>query len=591
MSYDALFSPIKLRGLELKNRVVLPGMNTKMVKDKHDVGEDLPAYHAARAAGGCGLNIVELVSICPECHAYLYLGLYNEHHRDELRKVTDAIHAAGGKAGVQIWHGGFVPEEFFDKTNKLETPDTLTVERIHEIVKQFGYSAKLAVEAGFDALEFHGAHTYLPHEFMNPSLNKRTDEYGNQSLENRCRFNLEVIREMRKNMPEDMPLLMRLDAIDEMLPAVTTQDETVQFINWAAEAGVDAIDLSRGNARSLATVYEVPPYNLEPGFNMDNIAAIKARVNIPVIGVGRIVDPALADQLIREGKIDMVAVGRAQLADPEWCNKSKEGREAEIRRCIGCTEGCYDKVIDPKAKHITCTRNPALCLEYKGLPKAETAKNVMVIGAGIGGLMAAEYLKARGHNPTVYEATDAPGGHFVLAGKAPKKQAFTDAELHELAVDLKIRKDAHALVLGQLVFIQPVPDVGVDEVRAAHGVALVRDCPRAAGELAVGLENLLVPGAQLMPLRTVVHEVHTELRRDEAERCAHLRAVADKDDLAVFKPLARRQVLADRAQVADLLRGVVIVAHAVDDRDRARLGKLHDRAVLDDARHHDIDKL
>lgn len=97
MSYDALFSPIKLRGLELKNRVVLPGMNTKMVKDKNDVGEDLPAYHAARAAGGCGLNIVELVSICPECHAYLYLGLYNEHHRDQLRKVTDAIHAPAAK--------------------------------------------------------------------------------------------------------------------------------------------------------------------------------------------------------------------------------------------------------------------------------------------------------------------------------------------------------------------------------------------------------------------------------------------------------------------------------------------------------------
>ena len=217
MSYDALFSPIKLRGLELKNRVVLPGMNTKMVKNKHDVGEDLPAYHAARAAGGCGLNIVELVSICPECHAYLYLGLYNEHHRDELRKVTDAIHAAGGKAAVQLWHGGFVPEEVY----------TLTVERIHEIVKQFGYSAKLAVEAGFDALEFHGAHTYLPHEFMNPSLNKRTDEYGNQSLENRCRCNLEVIREMRKNMPEDMPLIMRLDDLAAMLPPVTPVDETV----------------------------------------------------------------------------------------------------------------------------------------------------------------------------------------------------------------------------------------------------------------------------------------------------------------------------------------------------------------------------
>lgn len=432
MSYDALFSPIKLRGLELKNRVVLPGMNTKMVKNKDFVADDLPAYHAARAAGGCGLNIVEIASICPECHAYLYLGLYTEQHRDEIKKITDAIHANGGKAAVQIWHGGFVPADFFDKTNVLETPDTLTVERIHEIVRQFGVSAKLAVEAGFDALEFHGAHTYLPHEFMNPSLNKRTDEYGNQSLENRCRFNLEVIREMRANMPEDMPLLMRLDAIDEMLPAVTTVDETVQFIKWAHEAGVDAIDLSRGNARSLATVYEVPPYNLEPGFNMDNIAAIKERVDIPVIGVGRVTTPELADKLIKEGKIDMVAVGRGQLVDPEWCNKAMQGRDNEIRKCIGCTQGCYDKVIDPKATHITCTRNPMLCLEYKGLPKAETAKNVMIIGSGIGGLTAAQFLKARGHNPTVYEASEQAGGEFVLAGKAPKKQEFTEAVLWEV---------------------------------------------------------------------------------------------------------------------------------------------------------------
>ena len=275
---------------------------------------------------------------------------------------------------------------------------------------------------------------------------------------------------MRKNMPEDMPLLMRLDAIDEMLPAVTTQDETVQFINWAAEAGVDAIDLSRGNARSLATVYEVPPYNLEPGFNMDNIAAIKARVNIPVIGVGRIVDPALADQLIREGKIDMVAVGRAQLADPEWCNKSMEGRETEIRRCIGCTEGCYDKVIDPKATHITCTRNPALCLEYKGLPKPEKAKNVMVIGAGIGGLMAAEYLKARGHNPTVYEATNAPGGHFVLAGKAPKKQAFTDAVMWDAE---ECKRMGIEIKTGVTVTPELIKEVKPDHVIVATGAHFV----------------------------------------------------------------------------------------------------------------------
>ena len=160
---------------------------------------------------------------------------------------------------------------------------------------------------------------------------------------------------------------------------------------------------------------------------MDNIAAVKERISIPVIGVGRVNTPALADKLIQEGKIDMIAVGRGQLVDPEWCNKAKEGRDDEIRRCIGCTQGCYDKVIDPKAKHITCTRNPMLCLEYKGINKTETPKNVMIIGGGIGGLLAAEFLKARGHNPTIYEAQEQLGGQFLLAGKAPKKQEFIDA--------------------------------------------------------------------------------------------------------------------------------------------------------------------
>ena len=500
MSYDALFAPIKLRGLELKNRVVLPGMNTKMVKNKHDIAEDLAAYHAARAAGGCALNIVEPACVCPETHAYLYLGLYTEHHSEELKKVTKAIHDNGGLACVQIWHGGFVPEAFFDKTNKRETPDTITHERIQEIIKQYGASAKLAVEAGFDALEFHAAHTYLPHEFMNPSLNNRTDEYGNQSLENRCRFNLEVIREMRANMPEDMPLLMRLDAIDELMPKVTTLEETIQFINWAAEAGVDAADLSRGNAMSLATVYEVPPYNLEPGFNMDNIAAVKAGISIPVIGVGRVNTPDVADKLIREGKIDMIAVGRGQLVDPEWCNKAKEGRDDEIRRCIGCTQGCYDKVVDPKATHITCTRNPMLCLEYKGLPKTESPKNVMVIGAGIGGLLCAEFLKARGHNPTVYEASDEVGGQFVLAGKAPKKEEFTKAILWEAE---ECKRRGIEIKTGVTVTPELIAEVKPDHVVVATGAHYVApQIPGLDGADVVTAEDVL--SGKVMPKGEVV---------------------------------------------------------------------------------------
>ena len=488
MKYDALFSPIKLRGLELKNRILLPGMNTKMVKNRHHVADDACAYHAARAAGGCALNIVEIASVCPQAHAPLYFGLYTDEHTAELRKIADAIHAAGGKAALQLWHGGFVPEQFYDDYNKLETPDTMTVEDIHRLVGEFGAAAKRAVEAGYDALEYHAAHTYLPHEFLNEYLNTRTDEYGG-SFENRCRFPLECIKAIRENIPEDMPLIMRLDGIDEMMPKNMSEDEIVEFINMAADAGVDLANLSRGNARSNATVYEVPPYNLEPGFNMDIFARIKSRIKIPVAGVGRINTAKLANQLIEDGKCDMVAVGRAQLADPEWVKKSMEGREDEIRMCISCTQGCYDKVIDPNATHITCTRNPMLCLEYKGLEKAETPKNVMVIGGGPGGLMTAEFLKLRGHNPTVYEATDKCGGRFLLAGKAPKKQGFTEAaeweakECERMGIEIKT---------GVTVTPELIAEVKPDHVVVAIGAEYVApEIPGIDGADVYSAEDIL----------------------------------------------------------------------------------------------------
>ena len=471
MSYAALFSPIKIRGLELRNRVILPGMNTKMVKNKHHVSEDVCAYHAARAAGGCGLNMVEPVAICPQTHASLYFGLYTEEHVEGMKKITKAIHDAGGKAGVQLWHGGLVPQHFFDETNKIETPQNLSVDDIHRIIKEYGAAAEKAVRAGFDVLEFHAAHTYLPHEFLNPYFNNRTDEYGGSFL-NRVRFPLECIREIRKNMPEDMPLFMRVDAKDELLKKNMSDEEIVEFINMAADEGVDIADLSRGNSFSNATVYLVPPYNLEPGFNREIMGGVKSKVKIPVVGVGRLTHAALANELIEDGTVDMVAVGRAQLADPEWCNKSMEGRDEEIRRCIGCTQGCYDKVIDSESKHITCNRNPRLCLEYLGMPKTESPKKVMVIGGGVGGLMCAEYLKQRGHRPIVYEATDTLGGNFIVAGKAPGKGEFEDAahwegrEAKRLGVEIKTgvkvtaemiekEKPDHVVIASGADFVMP----------------------------------------------------------------------------------------------------------------------------------------
>ena len=465
MSYEALFSPIKIRGLELKNRIILPGMNTKMTKNKHYIGENLIAYHVARAKSGCALNIFECVAVCPEPHAYMYMGLYNEHHVSELKKLTDAVHEVGGKMGIQLWHGGFSPQLFFDETNKLETPDNLTVERIHEIVEQFGHSAKLAVEAGFDSVEFHAAHSYLPHEFLSPGTNKRTDEYGG-NFENRCRFLFEVIQSIRKNIPEDMPFFMRVDCIDELMEKTMTEEEIVEFINRSADLGVDVADISRGNAMSFATVYEVPPFNLPNGFNIKNIYKIKQQIKIPVVGVGRIKTGEMANKVIEEGLFDLVAIGRAQLTDPDWVTKVREGREDEIRQCIGCVQGCYDAIINPKMPHITCTHNPMLCFEYKEISKAEEPKKVMIIGGGMAGLTAAQFLKKRGHEPIVYEASDKLSGQFKLAGVAPMKHEWAEVANWEAE---QVNKQGIKVVMNTTVTPEIIDEVKPDHVIIATG--------------------------------------------------------------------------------------------------------------------------
>ncbi|MDD2980876.1 MAG: FAD-dependent oxidoreductase, partial [Hespellia sp.] len=273
---------------------------------------------------------------------------------------------------------------------------------------------------------------------------------------------------MRENMPEDMPLFMRHDAIDELMTKNIPTEEIIEFINLAADAGVDVADLSRGNACSFATVYEVPPFNLEPGFNMDNIRKIKEGVKIPVCGVGRLVDPADANKFIEDGSVDMVAVGRAQLADPEWCNKAQAGEVQKIRRCIGCAQGCYDAIIDAKRPTITCTRNPVLCKEYKEIEKAETPKNIMVVGGGMAGLQTAEFLKERGHNPIVFEAGDQLGGQFHYAGVAPSKQEMDAAATWE---GEEAKRLGVEIVMNTVVTPELIAEKKPDEVVIAIGSA------------------------------------------------------------------------------------------------------------------------
>lgn len=436
--FEHLLSPIKIRGLELKNRIILPAMGTRMASKKGEITDRLIAYHAARAKGGCGLNIVEVAAVHRPSSPAHFVWICEDSLIEGHKKLTDAIHENGGKAGIQLWQGGLAVS--MDPSAQILLPSDMnlgqytipgiTLEQIKEIVFCYGQAARRAVEAGYDCIEFHLAHNYLPHSFLSGGLNHRTDEYGG-SFENRCRFPLEVIDAIRNNIPEDMPLFIRIDAHDDFLEKGLTIEEVIDFCNIAKNHGVDVLDVSRGNILTAATIYEVPPIDVPQGFNIENASRIRKETNMLTIGVGRINHEDFAEKLLAEDKVDMVVMGRAQLADPELVNKLKEGRTQDIIHCIGCDQGCYDGFTDVvNREFITCMRNPNIGHEAEHtFTKTENPKHVWIVGGGVGGMEAAKVLKELGHEPEIFEASDHLGGQFIIAGKAPGKKEMEDATI------------------------------------------------------------------------------------------------------------------------------------------------------------------
>lgn len=498
MAYNKLFSPIKIRGLKLKNRIVFPAMGTKMPTEDKFVTKQLINYQAARAKGGCGLNFTEVCSVYSKSSPKKYLAVSEDKYIPGLKGLTDAIHEAGGKAGIQLWLGGLAAGS--DQSQMIVIPSPVpvpgtestlpgaTLETIREATEAFGTAAKRAVKAGFDVIEFHAGHNYTPHSFLSPFFNRRTDEYGGK-LKNRARFLIECIEAIRENIPEDMPLFMRIDAHDDCVEDGLTIEEVIQFCKWAKEAGVDVLDVSRGNFSSAAIKYEVPPVDVPRGFNVENAARIKKETGMITVAVGRINDPEQADEIIRSGKADMVVIGRAQLADPEFCNKAKNGNVDDIVRCVGCNQGCYDGFSNPDAPFITCMRNPALGREDEFvIKKTDNPKNVLIVGGGVAGLEAAIELKDRGHNPILCEASDSLGGQFVLAGAAPRKEEMKEAAI---AMGEMAKRKGVEIKLSTPVNAEVIKDINPDEVIIAAGSEPIK---------------LNVPGANL-PHVTNSHDI------------------------------------------------------------------------------------
>lgn len=481
MKFKHLFTPVQIRGMHLRNRVVFPAMGTKMGTEDRYVTQQLIDYHAARAQGGNGLNMVEVCSVHQASSPKNFLAISEDKYIPKLRELVDAIHAGGASAGLQLWQGGLAVGS--DQQALLVIPDPMPVaeteyivpaatpELLQEVAASFGMAARRAAEAGFDCVEYHCGHNYSPHSFLSAAFNHRTDEYGG-SLANRARYPLACIRAIRENIPENMPIFMRIDAHDDYLDNGLTIEEVIEFCKMAGEAGVDVLDVSRGNFSSAAIKYEVPPVDLPQGFNVDNAARIRKETGMLTIAVGRINNPELAEEILTSEKADMVVIGRGQLADPEFCNKAREGREEEIVRCVGCNQGCYDGFVDPSMPFITCLRNPALGREQEYKPVATTKpKKVLIAGGGMAGLEAAITLKERGHFPVVVEAADRLGGQFLLAGTAPHKEEMTAAA--EWMGD-KARRDGVEIRLNTSVTPALIDDLQPDEVIIAIGASPIR---------------------------------------------------------------------------------------------------------------------
>lgn len=450
-----VFEPIHIGNLELKNRMIVSAMVTNYCTPDGMATEKYIAYHEHKAKGGWGLIITEDYAVTPKAGGFVRLpGLWEDSQIKSHKKLTERVHAAGGKIAAQIYHAGRetssavtgeqpVAPSAVREPSMPETPRELTVKEIHELVEHFGDCALRAKKAGFDAVELHGAHGYLVGAFASPFSNKRSDEYGG-TIRNRARFGMEIIRNIKEKCGKDYPVIYRMSVV-EYVPGGLEQEESKVLAKLMEEAGADCIHCSQGVYASTHVI--IPPAVVPRAAFVDNAAGIKSAVSVPVIAVGRINDVEVAESVLESGKADLVTMARASLADPDMPVKVKEGRADEVIRCIGCLQGCAGE--NGKGNCVRCLVNPLTGMEDEyDLTPAITPKRVIVAGGGVSGCEAAIISAARGHKVTLIEKSDRLGGQWIPASVPIGKAEFTSflcwqkAMLKKLNVQVLLNTEA-----------------------------------------------------------------------------------------------------------------------------------------------------
>ena len=514
MQFTKLFEPLETPKITLKNRLVVPPMETTLGGEDGSITPELIAYWEERAKGGFGTLILENSSVDPAGNVCLHTpGFYSEEQVPNLSLLPEAVHRYGAKIVAQICHVGrqTLPGVIgqqpvsaspipcpFDRI----VPHELTTDEVYEIIAQFANAADIAKKAGFDAVEIHGAHGYLISQFMSTYVNKRTDEFGG-TLHNRLRFPVEIIQAVREKVGDDYPLFFRISA-DERVPGGRTLRESMVVAQILAEEGIDVLDVSAAVSGSMQ--YISAPGAIPPGYLLEDAAAIKGVVDIPVIAVGRLNDPELAEFAVSSGMADLVAIGRGSIADPAWPAKVQAGALDEIAPCVACNQGCYKPFPKPGGDghlkyHTTCMVNPFVCEETTmRIEPAEHPKKVVVAGGGPGGMMAAWVAAARGHDVVLMEKQARLGGQLYHAAIAPFKQDlakmvyYYSRQCERYGVDVRLGVEA---TRGSVLAEQPdaviVATGGEPFIPELDGV----DLPNVCTALDV-LDGTVLPGHRVL---------------------------------------------------------------------------------------------
>lgn len=433
-NYNALFTPLSVKNMTIENRIVMTPMGTNFGEQNGEMSFLHIDYYEQRAMGGTGLIIVEnaCVSFPQGSNGTTQLRIDHDNYIPRLYKLCEDVHKHNTKIAIQLNHAGasamekrigMQPVSASDLPNKKggAKPRPLAKDEIYEIAKKYGEAAKRAQTIGFDAVEIHAGHSYLISQFLSPLTNNRTDEFGG-SAENRARFAALVMKEVRDAVGPMFPIIVRISA-DELLEGGNTLDDSIELLTYF-EQEADIIDVSAGLSDSIQ--YQIDANYLADGWRSYMAKAVKERFGKPVMTTGNIRDPKIANQIVEDGVSDLIGLGRQMIADPNWANKAKYGKEDEIRKCVSCNIGCSGHRIGLN-RPIRCTVNPSVNegIDY-AQHKVKKPCNVVVIGGGTAGLEAACTSAEVGCTTFLIEKNAELGGLCRTIAKIPDKKRLND---------------------------------------------------------------------------------------------------------------------------------------------------------------------